>query len=72
MTRVFISGYVSEAALRSAVRGAVVRASTPAGGDQFRWEGATDNSGRFGFELQSDDSLSTLVSARSGRRGARH
>jgi hypothetical protein len=61
MTRVFISGYVSEAALRSAVHGAVVRASTPAGGDQFRWEGATDNSGRFGFELQSDDHPDALA-----------
>jgi hypothetical protein len=55
MTRVFISGYVSEAALRSAVRGAVVHASIDKSDGQVLWQGATDDAGAFGFELQPDE-----------------
>jgi hypothetical protein len=56
MARVFISGYVSESALRSAVRGAVVRASVIGGRDGHDvWHGATDDAGAFGFELDVDE-----------------
>lgn len=52
---VFVSGYVSEAALRSAVRGAVVRALVVGTGGHALWQGVTDHAGGFGFELQVDD-----------------
>jgi hypothetical protein len=56
MAKVFISGYVSDAALHGPLRGLDVRASVIDGAEpHLLWQGLTNADGAFGFELRAGD-----------------
>ena len=56
MSKVFISGCVSDATLHGPMRGLNVQASVSDGSDQqVLWQGKIDADGAFGFELRPSD-----------------
>jgi hypothetical protein len=56
MAKVFISGYVMDAALYGPMRGLNLRASVSDSSERHTlWQGTTDTDGAFGFELRPAD-----------------